>query len=151
MISEVIEAKRFHCGQMIRRLRQDHAAVLAGAKIDAHRNLADIFDCSTWRRAWFLDGKLMAIAGVEGPLCSASGEIWLAVAEAALKHRLLTAKVIRDQLGNLSRYKRTLIATVLSDDPVSVRMARRLGFSVKDETSIAGKHVFIMSYSAGQR
>lgn len=61
---EIVEAKRHHCGQMARRMRQSQGCAIARMGIDAHRELVRVFERSPFRRSVFQDGELVAMGGL---------------------------------------------------------------------------------------
>jgi hypothetical protein len=74
---QVIEAKEHHCGQIVRRLRAEHARAIAGFGVHAHREIRTNFDASAFRRAWLIDGRLAALFGVTGALLGVA-RLWVA-------------------------------------------------------------------------
>lgn len=126
---QIIEAKPFHCGQMSRILRyeQQRAIAQVGGG-DIHRELREKYYESSFTRAWALDGRLAALAGVTGPTLSDEGIIWLCMSEAALKHPKEIIKECRQMLDDVSVLKRRIYTFVLNSDPKSTRMAVFLGF-----------------------
>lgn len=124
----IIDAKPFHCGQMVRLLRREHQQVIARIGIDSHRELRARFDSSTFKRAWLIDGKLGALGGVTGGRLSTQGYIWLALAHSALKYPLAIIREARRQLDDIMVTKRDLVTTILEGDEASKRFAIFLGF-----------------------
>lgn len=148
MISEVIEAKPYHCGQMARKLRDGHKAVLIGAGMDTHRQMRAMFDSSCVRKAWLLDGKLMMIGGIEGPLLSREGTIWIALSQDAENYPRRAVMIIREQMQIFMLSKRRLIAFILKDDHRSMKFTARLGFEPVEDISIKGMPATVMVYGS---
>lgn len=126
---EVVEARPFHCGPMIRALRKDHkAAFMALGHNRAHHELRTCFDDSHFRRSWLIDGKLAGIGGVRGTLCSPVGYIWLALSQDATHYPIQIMREARAQIAEIMEVKRSLGTTILKADSASMRFAERLGF-----------------------
>ncbi len=125
---ELIEAKPWHCGAMVRLLRREHQQAVAMIGLRSHSVLRSTFDDSVWRKAWTIDGKLAAIGGVTGPALSSYGLVWLAFSRAATKYPLAITKMVRSQLDEIMRTKRLLITSVLEGDEASARFAIFMGF-----------------------
>jgi|HubBroStandDraft_4_1064222.scaffolds.fasta_scaffold02149_4 hypothetical protein len=128
----VILAKPWHCGQMARLLRSEHAQAIAMIGMDSHRELKKIFDVSLFRRVWLIDGALAGLGGVTGSTMSSEGFIWLALSNKARKYPVAVVKEARRQLAEIMEVKRELATTVLNGDTAAKRMAIFLGFHVSD-------------------
>ncbi len=143
MRTELVEAKAHHCGQIARRLRKDHAAVLAAMGVAAHADLRQRFDASPhFRKAWLVDGKLMAVGGVDGTMASSDGFVWLALAEDAPK--LAAARMILAEFEKLIHVKHRLSTFILRDDAASLRVAHFLGFLTEGSEMRRGVNVLTM-------
>lgn len=129
-VFSIEEAKAFHCGQMVRVLREEHKSVLVKLGLNAHRQIRTCFDDSAFRRAWFIDGKLAGLGGVTGPMGSSSGMIWLALSQDATAYPKAILKEARKQLSEIMITKRALATTIIAADDTSKRFAERLGFTV---------------------
>ena len=125
---EVIEAKRRHCGQMARHLRSEQAEATARLGVHTHRQLVQVFDNSSWRRAWLIDGRLAGLGGVEGPILSSTGVIWLAFTEEACRFPVAMLKESRRQLQEIMKIKRQILTTLFEEDSASQRFAIHLNF-----------------------
>lgn len=125
---ELVEAKEFHCGQMVRKLRSEHKAAIAHLGINTHRELRRAFDDSGYRKALLVDGRLAGLGGVTGPMAAASGKIWLAITEEATHHPHLITRVCLRELHAVLRIKRELDTFVLPYDQTSIRFAKMFGF-----------------------
>src|SRR6516162_9206226 len=125
---DLIEAKTWHCGMMIRMLRREQKEAMAAIGVDSHRELRAAFDDSAYRRAWLIDGKIVGIGGVSGPMLSPVGLIWLALSNKAVKYPLALVKLLRQQIDEVMETKRTLLTTILSGDEASERFAVFMGF-----------------------
>jgi len=128
MKAELVDARPHHCGQIARRLRRDHAAVLVRMGVSAHRDLRQRFDASAYRKAWLVDGKLMAVGGIEGPLGSGDGWGWMAFAEDIGLASNHVARMILRELDRAFLVKQSIRTFVLKDDEASLRFAYFLGF-----------------------
>ena len=129
---EIVEAKPFHCGQMARLLRREHAITIERAGVSPHREMRFCFDQSPWRRAWLIDGRLAALGGVMGTMASASGTIWLAISEEATRFPIEIVKEARRQLDEIVQIKHEVMTTVVFGDDAARRLAIFLGFHVQD-------------------
>jgi hypothetical protein len=127
-VFEVIEAKRRHCGAMARRLRSEQAEATARLGVHTHRQLVQVFENSSWRRAWLIDGRLAGLGGVEGPILSATGIIWLAFTADACRYPVAMVKESRRQLQEIMQMKRQIVTTLFAGDSASHRFAIHLNF-----------------------
>jgi hypothetical protein len=125
---DLIEAKTWHCGMMIRMLRREQKEAMAAIGVDSHRELRAAFDDSAYRRAWLIDGKLVGIGGIAGPMLSPFGLVWLALSNKATKYPLALVRLLRRQLDELMETKRILLTTILGGDEASERFAVFMGF-----------------------
>jgi hypothetical protein len=130
---EVIEAKRRHCGQMARHLRSEQAEATARLGVDTHRRLVEVFEASSWRKAWIVDGALCGLGGLEGPILATEGVIWLALTSEACRYPVAMLKTARRQLQELRQTKHLIKTTILEYDSASWRFALHLGFKICGE------------------
>lgn len=130
---QIIAARPYHCGAMVRRLRTEHASAIARLGLDSHRELAERFAQSAWRRAWLVDGELAALAGVTGSQLSAQGLVWLALSKQAVRYPLGVVREAKQQLDELMAVKRLLVTTLLDEDLAAQRFAIFLGFTLASE------------------
>lgn len=143
----IVDARPWHVGQMARRLRVEHLRAVALAGLDAHRELRSCYDASCYRKAMFIDDRIIALGGVMAPLLASTGYIWLAMTAEAAKHPVAIAREARRQLDQISTMKIELATTLLSDDDAARRFAIFLGFHVghdgpgRQATSRAGRRV----------
>ena len=125
---ELIDAKLWHCGQIIRILRREQKEAMAVIGIDSHHELRMAFEDSAYRKAWLADGKLVGIGGICGPLLSPFGMVWLALSSRVEKYPLALIKLLRQQIEEVMETKRTLLTTILSGDEAAERFAIFMGF-----------------------
>lgn len=125
---EIVEAKTYHCGRMSRLLRAQHANEVTTLGFDVHREIRVRFLGSWFRRAWLIDGELVGLGGVSGPLVSTTGMIWLALTPAAARHPIHAAKEAERQLSEIMTLKQELWTYLLEGDAPSHRFAELLGF-----------------------
>jgi hypothetical protein len=131
---DLIDAKIWHCGQMCRRLRSQHAIAVAGLDIEPHMQLRTLFDDSAYRKAWLIDGELAALGGVTGTSMSTWGYVWLAITDkAAAKHKFAIVREARRQLALLMTTRHELATTIIGGDEAAKRLAVFLGFHVAHE------------------
>lgn len=125
---EIIEAKPFHVGMMLRRMRTEHREALMALGIDAHRELRKTFDNSSYRRAWLIDGKLSGLGGVTGTLASSFGRPWLTLSQDALRYPIAIVREAKRQLNDIAATHCEIATTVLCADYTAQRFASFLGF-----------------------
>lgn len=124
----IIEAKKYHCGEMARKLRHAHKEAIVKLGINTHRELLSRFNDSSFRRAWLINGKLAALGGVTGPLLAGYGYIWVAFTADALRYPLEIIKEARRQLDEIMLTKTELMTTIIGGDEAARRFAVFLGF-----------------------
>lgn len=130
---QIIAAKPYHCGAMVRRLRREQAQAVARLGVDSHRELSERFAASAWRRAWLADGELAALAGVTGSALSAQGFVWLALTDRAARYPLAIVREAKRQLDDLMATRRLLVTSILDGDLAARRFAIFLGFTLAAE------------------
>ena len=126
---EIVEARAWHVGQMTRRLRVEHMRALAVLGADTHRELRARYEESTYCKSWLMDGRLVGLGGVTGPLISPVGFVWLALTFDVLKYPLEIAREARLQIEIASRFKQRLYNSVLAEDQTAQRFAVSLGIT----------------------
>lgn len=130
----ITEAKIWHCGAIIRRLREEHQEAVAWLGINSHREIRDKFDASTFRRAWMIDGRLGGLGGVVGTAISSEGFVWLALTNEAARHPYAVARESLRQLSEIMQVKRVLHTSLIPEDKPALRFASKLGFEIVDPT-----------------
>ncbi len=130
---KVTEMRAHHCGQIVRRLRAEHRDALMRVGRDAHLELRATFDASSYRRSWFVDGRLAAVGGVTGPSLAATAYAWMAITQEATRHPFALLREIRRELDAVMMVKRELAVTIIGGDEAAKRLAVFLGFHVEDE------------------
>lgn len=131
---EVIEARAYHVGRLVRRLRPEHRRNMEAIGLEPHRVLRDAFLNSAYCRAALIDGELAAIWGVTGSALSSTGVIWVAFTEAATKYPIIIMRETRRQLAAMAATRRVLESGVIVGDIAAWRFAQRLGFFLKHPT-----------------
>lgn len=124
----IIPAKPWHCGAMVRRMRTEHASEVVRLGLDLHRELADRFGASSFRRALLIDGHLEALGGVTGSALSGEGYVWLVLSQKAQRYPLALVRHARSQLEEIMATRRVLVTSVLDGDLAAKRFAIFLGF-----------------------
>lgn len=127
---QVIPARPYHVGQIIRRLRREHAQAFALVGLNAHRELRRTFMQSSIVRAGTLNGELSALWGVTGPLLAPQGFIWMVISNELAKHHALVARFTKAQIDEFMQTKVELTTQVLPEDKAAIRFACFLGFHV---------------------
>lgn len=125
---EVVEGREFHCGQILRRLRQEHLEAIERVGASGHRELRTLFDASYLRKAWMIDGRLAALGGVSGSVLSNYGFVWVALSKDAMKYPVALVKETRRQLDIIMTTKTELVTTIVGGDDAAKRFAIFLGF-----------------------
>lgn len=133
---EIVPAKIWHSGQIIRQLREEHRYAAAWLGINSHQEIRDRFDASLFAKSWLIDGKLAAMGGVCGSVLSDEGFVWLALTEEAARYRYAAAREARRQIAEIMVVKRNLFTTLIPEDRTALRFAMRLGFEVVSPTPI---------------
>jgi len=128
---QIVDGKRFHCGQIARTLREDHTGALVKLGIAPHRQLYECFTGSWYCKAWLIDDKIAGLGGVEGPLISGTGYVWLALSQwASTGFPRAMYREAKRQLANMMDGRQQLITNILLDDYPSYNFAKHLGFSL---------------------
>lgn len=137
---QIIAARPYHCGAMVRRLRTEHTSAVAHTGMDAHRELRSVFDASAFRRALLIDGHLAALGGVTGGLMAATGFAWFVLTDQATRYPHRMVRIAKRQLAEVMTIKRELATTVIGGDSAALRFAIYLGFHVADHGRGAAAH-----------
>lgn len=126
----VIDAKPWHVGQMIRRMRGRHREEMIALGLDTHRELRATFNASAVRRAWLIDGDIAAIGGVAGTLADSIAFVWLVISEDATRYPLAFVRAARTELDAVMASRVELFTTVLPGDLDALRFAAFMGFHI---------------------
>jgi hypothetical protein len=129
-VFEIIPARSFHCGQMVRAMRREQKNAFLMLGVDVHQNLRTCFDASYMARAWLIDGKLAGLGGVFGSALSGTGYIWLALTEDATRHPVAAVREARRQVDGILATKASLVCTTLYGDAAARRFVSYLGFDL---------------------
>jgi hypothetical protein len=129
----VVPGQPKHCCQIWHRLRKEHRAACDRAGADGHRELHAIFDQSSFTRAMFAHGKIIALGGVHGSVLSSIGFVWLALSEDAKRHPIAIVKEARKHLDMAMTTKQEVATTIIGGDEAAQRFAVFLGFHVSHE------------------
>lgn len=130
---QIIDAKSFHCGRILRVLRKEAKNALLLTVHDGHRDLCTCFDSSSFRKAFLIDGVLAGLGGVMGTEMSSAGLIWLAISQEATRYPRVIVTEAQRQIGAILHTKRLLVATTLPADRTAQRFAAFLGFQEEKE------------------
>lgn len=142
-----VEAKAYHCGQLARTLRAEHREILDHMQIPTHRELREAFEASSIRRAWLIDGRLAAMAGVTGPAATSDGVLWMAITDEMTTHPMAVGRRALAFVKAVMRVKRRLSTSILDGDKAGIAFAYFLGFMVDGREPINGVPAMQMSYS----
>lgn len=124
----IVEGREYHCGQIVRRLRENQHGAMIGLGVNPHREIRKNFDASAFRRAWLVDGELGALFGVTGSLISSGGYGWLALSDRGARYPIEVVKETRRQFALIMQTKREIYTTLLPEDRVAMRFAEYMGF-----------------------
>jgi hypothetical protein len=127
---EIIEGKRWHCGEMARRLRAEQAEATVRFGEQPHRRLVEVFESSSWCKAWMIDGQLGGLGGLHGPLIASEVPIWLSLTSEACRYPVALMKETRRQLQEIMRTRRKIVTLIFEGDMASMRFALKLGFEI---------------------
>lgn len=150
---QIVGAKIWHCGQIIRKLREEHREATAWLGINSHQEIRDRFDASFFARSWLIDGNLAAMGGVCGSVLSDEGFVWLALTQEATRYPYAAAREAIRQVWQIMAVKHSLITTLIPTDKAALRFAMRLGFEVEHPTPIpvGNGHVIAVRYPGAPR
>jgi hypothetical protein len=148
---QIIEAKPWHCGQMVHLLAVEKQCVIARLGMpEAHRQMRQCFDGAVQRRAWLIDGEIAALGGIIGSPLSLHGYLWLAVSNRARKYPLSFIKEMRRQLDAATASFRQLSATLVSNESDDVwrdmRFAAAFGFKASADQIDVGRDAMTVRY-----
>lgn len=130
---EVMEAKLWHCGEMARKLRTEHSDALRTIGVSCHHELRRQFDASVFRKAMFINGRLVALGGVNGMKISVWGFVWFVLTEDARQHPIAVTKMVIQQIKEVMGIYREISTTIIPTDESAKRLAIFLGFHVSDD------------------
>lgn len=143
---ERVTPKRYHCGQLARTMRHEHAAIIeANPHIKAHRNIVQFFERSTLVRAWTMDGKIAALAGVTGSMMDRDGIAWLILSQDAEAHPVAVGREALKFMDWARITKREIYIVVMADDRKAIDFAYFLDFQANGREPIAGVPCILMS------
>lgn len=141
----VKEGRPYHCGQMARTLRHEHRDLLLKMHVPVHRDLTSAYSDSSWSRAFFLEGELMAFGGVTGPALASEGALWLALSQNGITHWQHIARQCLRQIEDVMEIKSHLATIVLKEDMPAIRFAYFIGFGSAEPMEINGAKALKMS------
>jgi hypothetical protein len=128
------DAKLHHCGKIYRRLRRSHQEAGLRLGLNTHAELQSVLRESSYARAFFADGELIALGGLTESLISPFGFVWLAITEeGARRYPIALAREARRQLDLIMRTKVELATTIIGGDEAAKRLAVFLGFHVSHD------------------
>jgi hypothetical protein len=127
---EIIPAKRYHCGQISRRLRPQQREALERTGASMHHRLIHLFNLSEFKRTWMIDGEIGALFGVTGGWLEPCGYVWLVISNKGAEYPVAFLRETRRQLDAMMASKRVLETTVIDGHDEALRLAAFLGFYV---------------------
>lgn len=129
---EIREARVYHVGRLVRRLRAEHLNAWAEIGSNPHHELREAYAKSYLCRTAFLEGEIFAMWGCVGTILSSRGIVWLAISKLAERHPLLLVKETWRQLDDMMITKTELATMILNGDEGGKRFAAFLGFFADD-------------------
>lgn len=140
------EARAWHAGQMARTVRHAHAEIMRSMQANIHRELREVFDASSLKRAFYLDGRLVGLAGVRGSMGESGGEIWFVTTdEMSAKHPMMIARAALKFMDRVFLTRHGVSTFIFADDKPGLHLAYFLGFSVDKRVKISGREMIYMS------
>jgi len=148
---QIIEAKPWHCGQMVHLLAAERQQVIVFMGIaEAHRQMRACYNNAVQRRTWLIDGEIAALGGIIGSALSLHGYLWLAVSNRAREYPLAFVKEMRRQLDTATASFRQLSATLVSNESDDVwrdmRFAAAFGFKASADQIDVGRDAMTVRY-----
>lgn len=128
---EVTEARLWHCGELIRRLRHEHSVALVATGLNVHRELRRSFETSCYRRSLLIGDRLAGMWGVTGTVLAPFGFLWLLLSDEATRYPKAVVQIARRELATIMLSKTEVVTTVLGGDETALRFAIFLGFHVQ--------------------
>lgn len=125
---EIRDARVYHVGRLVRRLRDEQLNAWAEIGCDPHQELRQAYAQSYFCRTAFLEGEIFAMWGCGGTFLSSRGVVWLGITKLAERYPLLLIKETRRQLADMMVTKHELATMILNGDEAGKRFAAFLGF-----------------------
>jgi len=125
----VVDAKTWHCGQMVRQLRAEDRDGALACGVDAHHELRRRLDASAIARAVLIDGRLAALGGLIGTILARESWVWLVVAPWAIRRNARAlGRLAVIYVGSFMQLRHGLYATIFAGDIKAARLVEFLGF-----------------------
>ena len=125
----VVDAKPWHCGQMVRQLRAEDRDGTLACGVNAHRELRQRLDGSAFARAVLIDGRLAALGGLVGTVLAHESWIWLVIAPWAIRRNARAlGRLAVIYVRGFMQLRHGLYATVFPGDIKAMRLVEFLGF-----------------------
>lgn len=131
-ITEIIDAKPWHVGQITRTLRPEQKKLMNFSNNEIHKILTSVYQSSAIKKALIVDGKLLAIWGVIGTLSSFNGFIWMVISEEGERAPVKVARIARKLIEEYSEIYSTLVTTFQIEDLTAKRFLKFVGFIPAD-------------------
>jgi hypothetical protein len=126
--SLIIDACPWHVGQIVRRLRFEHAIASRAVDPRLHHTLVIKYRESYYRRALLIDGELSMLWGLTGTPISPFGFVWMAMTEKATFYPMRVARTFYREVERMATNKHQLESTILGGDEAAMRFSAFLGF-----------------------
>ena len=125
----VVDARPWHCGQMVRQLRAEDRDGALACGVDVHRELRHRLDASALARAVLIDGRLAALGGLVGTVLARESCVWLVVAPWAIRRNARAlGRLAVVYVRRFMQLRHGLYATVFHGDIKAMRLVEFLGF-----------------------
>jgi hypothetical protein len=125
---EVVPTRALHIRPMAAKLRAAACFGLGRHGFDPRRALHKAVNNSRICKTALVDGQPEAIWGVQAPLLSEAGFVWLAMSDHVTQYRKAIVSEARRQLSEMMLDYSELVTTVLPEDRTSISFAIFLGF-----------------------
>jgi hypothetical protein len=127
---EVVPASVRHVKALSQTFRPAACETLRYFSNDVRRGLHGAFRASFYSRTALIDGKPVAMWGLQGCLLNDSAVAWAALGDAAVRYPVAVVRRAMSELAQFLQDGTSLEANVAHDDKKAIRFARTLGFCV---------------------
>lgn len=133
---QIVDAQKYHCGRIVRRMRTAHLTALAPTGKDIHWELRATLGRSFFAKACIMDGKVIAMWGASGPVLGESAYVWLILSNDAVRFPIALMKEAVRQMKIILSQCTEVSTTVLAGDDAALRFATFLGFHDRHEDGV---------------
>ncbi len=133
MTHEIVRASPLHLRPLTRTLRTAACITLDRYDINPRLALHRAFMSSHYCRTALIDGRPVAMWGLEGSLLGDLAFVWLVLSNEASSMPMTVMREARRELASVMENYVEVATTVLPDDDAAIRFAIYLGFHNEDE------------------